>query len=246
MVTIAEPQVSSALATPAPPPVPQPSVPPPFMATRGEGLVLPTGPISFEEYLEKYAAHFCEYVDGKVIPMSPIRVQHYDIATYLTLLFRIFFARRPIARLIGAPVLLRLPNLPLGREPDLQVVLTEHKDRIKETYVDGPCDICIEIVSPESVARDHGEKFAEYALGGVPEYWIIDPLRNEARFYHLDEHGIYIPQPINEDGNYRTPTLPNFVLHVPTLWQPNLPDVDPDDISVSVRAMLESETPKAE
>lgn len=54
-------------------------------------------------------------------------------------------------------------------------VASEHLDRLKETYLDGPADLVVGIVSPDSVGRDRGEKFYEYAQGGVPEYWLIDP-----------------------------------------------------------------------
>jgi len=43
---------------------------------------------------------------------------------------------------------------------------------LKHTYPDGPADLAIEIVSEESRLRDRGEKFAEYEVGGVKEYWI--------------------------------------------------------------------------
>jgi hypothetical protein len=33
----------------------------------------------------------------------------------------------------------------------------------------------------------------------------------------------YARQPESEDGYYRTPALPLFALHVPTLWQEVLP-----------------------
>jgi Uma2 family endonuclease len=42
--------------------------------------------------------------------------------------------------------------------------------------MDGAADIVIELVSPESVHRDYGEKLYEYEQAGVPGYWIIDPL----------------------------------------------------------------------
>jgi hypothetical protein len=47
--------------------------------------------------------------------------------------------------------------------------------------------------SPESHRRDRVEKFAEYERGGVPEYWILDPVRQETLFYVLNADGIYEP-----------------------------------------------------
>lgn len=78
-----------------------------------------------------------------------------------------------------------------GREPDLLFVAQEHLDRLQETYLDGPANLVVEVVSPESLARDRGAKFVEYEAGGVPEYWLLDPLRRWAEFYCLGEDGRY-------------------------------------------------------
>ncbi len=50
----------------------------------------------------------------------------------------------------------------------------EHADRIHHGRVDGPPDLAIEIVSPESVERDYEKKRKQYQRARVPEYWIID------------------------------------------------------------------------
>lgn len=96
--------------------------------------------------------------------------------------------------------------------------------------------ICIEVVSPESVAHDHGDKFEEYEKGGVREYWIIDPIRSEGRFYRRSDEGIFLHQVEDAEGFYHTPLLPGFTLHVPTLWQDTLPD--PIKTVEAVKAML--------
>ena len=54
---------------------------------------------------------------------------------------------------------------------------------MQATYLDGPADVVVEIISPESRLRDRGEKFAEYEMGGVREYWLIDSERHEADWY---------------------------------------------------------------
>ena len=123
-----------------------------------------------------------------------------------------------------------------NRQPDIQVILNENTKNLKETYMDGAADICIEVVSLASVSNDRGVKFEEYQLGGVTEYWIIDPLRKEALFYRLDDK-VYKPQPLQDD-RYATPQLPQLQLHVPTLWEDELPDMR--DILQAVEKMLAS------
>lgn len=56
-----------------------------------------------------------------------------------------------------------------------EFVAEEHLDRLQEMHLEGPADLVVEIVSPESRLRDRGEKFAEYELAGVSEYWLLDP-----------------------------------------------------------------------
>jgi Uma2 family endonuclease len=81
----------------------------------------------------------------------------------------------------------------------------------------------VEIVSPESRLRDRGEKFAEYELGGVREYWIIDPDLRRADFYRLDSEGRYRLVEPDAEGAYRSGVIPGFWLLVEWLWQEPLP-----------------------
>jgi Uma2 family endonuclease len=193
--------------------------------------------VSLEEYMEHYAADHCEWVEGVVIRVSPSELKHVRLIYYFYQLLAAYFELRPIGVVVSQPFVMRLPAFPRRRrEPDLFVVLKTNPHELKSTYMDGPADLCIEIVSEDSVDRDHGEKFAEYEKGGVGEYWIIDHLRRESRFYHLNEAGRYIRQTEDATGNYRTPILPGLILQVPLLWQEELPG--PGATAEAVKMML--------
>jgi hypothetical protein len=47
-----------------------------------ETEIIATG-VSEEDYMEHYAAHFCEWVDGKVIRVTPATLFHNDLTAYL-------------------------------------------------------------------------------------------------------------------------------------------------------------------
>lgn len=181
--------------------------------------------VSAEDYLERYDAQHCEWVKGVVVKMAPVSAKHDDLTGYLRELFRAYFALRPIGVVRSEPFVLRIETTPSYRSPDLQVILNDNPGELTDTAMIGPADICIEVVSPGSVAIDHGEKFEEYEAAGVREYWIVDPLREECRFYRLQNGGRYAPVQPDDDGSYYTPLLPRFALHVPTLWQSVLPDI---------------------
>jgi Uma2 family endonuclease len=128
-----------------------------------------------------------------------------------------------LGEVFTAPVLLRLASRPSGREPDLLFVAAEHADRIGASYIEGPADLVVEIVSEESLTRDRSEKFAEYEAAGVPEYWILDPLRREALFYQRDDDGRYRRVDPDPAGDYHSRVLPGFRLRVEWLWRRPLP-----------------------
>jgi Uma2 family endonuclease len=180
--------------------------------------------VSLEDYMANYAAEFCEWIEGVVIKMSPVTGLHDEIVYFLRQLLQAYLELRPIGKVRSQPFVMRLPAFPKRRrEPDVIVVLDTNRHELRETYMDGPADIVIEVVSEESIERDYGEKFHEYEKGGVPEYWTIDSLRRETRFYRLHENGLYQRHMEDENGNYMTPALPGLLVHVPTLWLPNFP-----------------------
>jgi Uma2 family endonuclease len=180
--------------------------------------------ISADEYLERYAADHYEWVKGVVVKMSPVSKRHALLVDYLKDLFRAYFTLNPIGAVFGEPFIMRLDAVEVIREPDLQIILHTNPGQLTETGMIGPADICVEVVSSESVARDYGKKFEEYEKAGVGEYWIIDPLRQECRFHRLGDSGLYTTIQPDEQDYYRTPRLPKLMLHVSTLWQDPLPD----------------------
>jgi Uma2 family endonuclease len=192
-----------------------------------------------DEYMLNHAEHHREWVRGVVVNMSPISLQHDQIIGYLRELLRAYFALSPIGTVIGAPFVLRLAAVESRREPDLQVILNDNPGQLRETYMDGPADICIEVVSPDSVAVDYGEKLAEYERGGVGEYWIIDPARQVCHFYRLAESRLYGLHTPDANGMYTTPRLPRFQLQVAVLWAEPLPHIA--QVVDMVRAMLADE-----
>jgi Uma2 family endonuclease len=178
--------------------------------------------MSYEEFLEWCDEDtWAEWVDGEVIVLSPASDRHQDLADFLVSVLRIYAEARDLGVVRSAPFLMKLER---GREPDVLFVAREHLDRLKENYLDGPADLVVEIVSPESAGRDRGEKFYEYEQAGIPEYWLLDPRMKRAEFYQLSEgqYHLILPDPA---GVYRSLILPAFWLRVAWLWEEPLPRV---------------------
>ncbi|MFC6067623.1 Uma2 family endonuclease [Streptomyces ochraceiscleroticus] len=112
-----------------------------------------------------------ELIDGSLVFVSPQRDFH-TIAMYLleaglrrTVPER-FRVRREMA------VVLDARNAP---EPDLLVLHAEAVQGRRQTRYE-PADVvlAVEVVSPDSEARDRDSKPGKYAAAGIPHFWLVE------------------------------------------------------------------------
>lgn len=188
-------------------------------------LQTPVAPeeVTYEEFLAWADEDtLAEWVDGAIVMTSPASRSHQDVMGFLNTILRTFVEQHALGVVLSAPFQMKLART--GREPDLLFVASEHLDRLRMTYLDGAADLVVEIISPESVGRDRGEKFIEYEAGGVTEYWLIDPQRQWVDCYHLVD-GRYRLVFAGAAGEYHAQVLPGFWLQVAWLWQQPLPSV---------------------
>jgi Uma2 family endonuclease len=143
-------------------------------------------------------------------------MRHQEISLFLATVLGDYVSTRDLGTAVQPPFQMKLEH---GREPDLLFVSKSNRERLRETYLDGPADLVVEIASPESGGRDRGEKFYEYARGGVAEYWLIDPDTRWAEFYRLSEEGHYRTAFAGAEGVYHSAVIPGFWLRVEWLWQ---------------------------
>ena len=156
---------------------------------------------SLEEYLrfddgtdDRY-----ELVDGVLVKMPTENPLNTQIAVFLITVF--FQLGIPIRRLgIKHQIAVKSDSV-TAREPDLMV----HSEGSINAIVgatqslislDMPApSLVVEVVSPgdpgsENYDRDYIQKPQEYAARGIPEYWLIDPIRAVILIHHLS-HGKY-------------------------------------------------------
>jgi Uma2 family endonuclease len=178
--------------------------------------------LTYEEFLEWADEDtYAEWVDGEVIMPSPANTRHQSIVTFLSTVLTMFVGKHDLGQIFTGPFQMKLAHS--GREPDVMFVTKEHLNRLTETYLSGPADMVVEVISPESIGRDRGVKFYEYEGAGIPEYWLIDPLTQRAEFYQLDAAGRYQLIPPGPDGIYHSKVLPGLWLRLGWLWQDPLP-----------------------
>jgi Uma2 family endonuclease len=194
------------------------------MATLDKETRLPL--MTFEDFLAWSGEEtHAEWVEGRIQTLVPASIAHQLIKGFLFFLFKVFLQGKDLGIVLDAPTLMRLSTRPSGREPDLLFIAKPHLGQVLQNYIDGPADIVVEVISPESRERDRIEKYREYAQAGIPEYWLIDPTLKTAEFYTLRE-GAYEPASIDAEGRFWSNVLPGFWLLVTWLWEePSLPEI---------------------
>ena len=98
----------------------------------------------------------------------------------------------------------------------------------------GVCDLIVEAVSDSTLAevlRDTEEKRTDYALGGVQEYYILDPSGEYMHFYRLTLEDSFEEIPPDDQGVIRSEILPGLQFRHSDLWrQPRLEELALDEV----------------
>ena len=163
-----------------------------------------------------------DLIDGVIYMASPDNTEANDLNAWLVMVVRGYARRKKLGNVYCSRVALRL-NKRNSPEPDLLFVKRERQHLVKRGYIDGPADLVMEIVSPDSIERDYIKKRRQYQRFGVPEYWIIDPLRRRVVFLRLEADGKYRAARAVK-GVLSSDVLPGFRLRAAQLWRRPLPD----------------------
>jgi Uma2 family endonuclease len=167
-----------------------------------------------------------EWVDGEIVEIVGDSFRHYFLVHFLASLLSRHVDTNRLGLVFIENILMKLSSRPTGRMPDVLFLADDHRGRMKDTFIDGPVDLVMEVVSPDSETRDRREKLLEYEAAGIPAYWLIDEPRHQALFYVLGEDGKYHEAALSADGIYTSTVLSGLRVRVDWLWRDPLPTLD--------------------
>jgi Uma2 family endonuclease len=170
------------------------------------------GLVTFDQFYEIVEENVkADLLDGKIIRDSPAVPKHSRIVSWCDKVLGLFTEELDLGEVFVATTTVRLSKYQ-GPEPDVFFVRKKRLGIVGEKYVDGPPDLCIEVISKSSRKIDRGRKFVLYAEHGVKEYWIIDPLRNIVEFYE-NQGGEWAEIKPDKQGRLHSKVLPGFWLN---------------------------------
>ena len=156
-----------------------------------------------------------ELVNGKLVEMPPESNLNARIAMFL---LEQFLKLVPFTRLCHKDAEIEVASVRASfRIPDLMVLSKAgaaaliDSSRNTITLEMPPPLLVIEVVSPDDPARDYRYKRSEYAVRGIPEYWIVDPEQKKVTILTLVE-GFYDETVFEGEQQIISSTFPNFTL----------------------------------
>jgi len=182
-----------------------------------EEICPPQGTWSEEEYLvlTDHLNRLIEYTDGFLEILPWPTDLHQSLLRLLLIAFSHFFDARG-GVVLSSPLRLRIRQGKF-REPDL-LLLLDAKDPRRQNRFWLSADLALEVVSKDKPERDLVDKRHDYAEGGVPEYWIVNPENSTITVLRL-QGTAYVEAGCYKRGELATSVLrPEFSVNVSELF----------------------------
>jgi len=164
-----------------------------------------------------------EWVDGEIVMMSPANRDHSALAQFILAILQTYVQKKDLGDVFGTEYQVRMERPRRRRVPDVLFVTKTRREILTPTFVDGPPDLVMEVVSPDSDARDWREKFLDYQAGGVREYWVIDPMSENVEAYALKDRAYRQIMP--RKGRITSTVVRGFWIKTDWLWMRPLPTI---------------------
>jgi Uma2 family endonuclease len=111
------------------------------------------------------------------------------------------------------------------RRPDLIYFSRDRLHLVGEKSMEGPPDLCVEIIGPSSSIIDRRDKRRQYEKGGVNCYWIVDPEQRTIEAYKLVRSQYRLAGKGKESDIVNFPPFQELDLPLAELWHPLSPHV---------------------
>jgi len=174
--------------------------------------------ISSQQYIDDpRSEQKSDLIEGVFVMASPASYRHEDLVTFLIGTLAAYVTSNKLGKVLGSNAAFELSEDNVY-QPDISFIRTERLHLARDVYFPGPPDIAIEIISPSSRNYDTVEKKINYARYGVQEYWLIDPIHEQATFY--TRTGDQFSPLAAEENILRSQLLAGFWLRLDWLFPP--------------------------
>ena len=178
--------------------------------------------IGFERFLDMAQNRFVELVDGVIVEIPMVQLDHELCTSWLYQVIGPYAIRRRLGRMLSSRIMVKTETFG-GRMPDLLFVRQDNLGIIEQRAVYGAPDLIFEVVSPNDRPSDLRSLEADYFRLGVPELVFIHLKKGEIRLLKRTAEGY--DETILSEGAVSFEALPGLTLEAPWILQEPRPDI---------------------
>ncbi len=158
-----------------------------------------------------------EILEGELQVTAAPNTMHQTAVTNLTIILGNYVRRHRLGRVFTAPYDVLLSDTTVV-ETDLLFVSNERRSIVEPRFVRGAPDLVVEVTSPSTAQTDRHAKRQVYARLGVPNYWRLDPDRQEFLTEAL-ENGVYRQVAAGRESQcVSAPPFPELQIELSQVW----------------------------
>ena len=181
-------------------------------------VTTPAQKITYQKYL-KYEANsniLYELVDGNLVDMPPASFLHSDIIDFIADCFKAIAKKYKLDIKVKTGDVGVRTGINSARIPDLSVIegqIWQSYARNSSAVIEAGLMLAVEVVSlgTDQISRDYVDKVQEYQSTGIPEYWIVDPIKQKITVLIL-EKGNYVTTVFTGEENINSLLFPQLKL----------------------------------
>lgn len=181
--------------------------------------------LTFSDYLSFPSDERWELIDGIAYKMTPApSLEHQEISGQLFYLIKSFLKNKP-CKVLSAPIDVRFSDNDSYDDKDVHTVVQPdiivvcNRENLDSRGCKGAPDIIIEILSPQSTARDTKDKLHIYEKHAVKEYRIINPSERSLLLYKLENGNTYSrPDIFSGDDLIKTSVLDGLEISIDDIF----------------------------
>ncbi len=158
-----------------------------------------------------------EFINGKIVMHSPVKRRHWKSSVKLCRLLDGHVEEKNLGEVAAEKAMIHLTRN--SYEPDICFWKKELSDKFTQDQMLFPAPtLIVEILSPSTQKKDRGIKFTDYAIHGVEEYWLIDPLQKTFEQYLLAGTVFKLHKKKKNKGRIQAKTITGFDFYIESIF----------------------------
>lgn len=157
-----------------------------------------------------------EVIDGRIYVSPQPTPAHQNVVTELITILNNHVRKHGLGKVFASAIKVVLDE-PTGVGPDIVFISTARLEGLKSDGFYGSPDLVVEVLSSKP-GLDRLVKRDKYARAGVPEYWIIDPVRRSLEVYALEGERYALPLELAGADHFAPKQFPGLTIDLRELW----------------------------